>query len=225
MNLVIKSESLIGNRHRNLDRIFEFNTGKVCGCVLIDGFSSLDAGFHYVDFLVDFFNEMIVDGMDIDRVESVFYECSIAKTKYFGKAAMAVVLHSENEVRSSTVGDVRIYFLSERERSIDDSLAQRLIATGLAPEESINKHPLRNKLTKYISKDSNHALPPFKSKIIKSGDIIVMCTDGFWSNYKDDEIFRISSSKKIIELVCSIDNCNGQDKDNISASFLQFQST
>lgn len=225
MNLLVKSESLIGNRSRNLDRIFEFNTGKVCGCVLIDGFSSLNASFHYVDFLVNYFNEMIVDGMDIDRVESVFYECSIAKTECFGKAAMAVVLHSENEVRSLTIGDVRIYFLSERERSVDDSLAQRLIASGLAPEESINKHPLRNKLTKYISKDSNHTLPSFISRMVKIGDIIVMCTDGFWSNYKDDDIFNISSSKNLIELVCSIYDCNGKGKDNISASFLQFQST
>jgi len=225
MKLIIESESSIGNRQQNLDRVFQFDTGKTSGCVLIDGFLPTNESFHYVDFLVCHFQKMLLDGMDIDNVEKIFYEYKDTETELIGKAAIAIVLHSKDEVRSLNIGDVRIYFLSEKKRSIDDSLAQRLIDYNISPKESLNTHPLRNKLTKYISKDSTHEVPNFTSKKVKDGDIIIMCTDGFWSKCLDDEIFKISSIDDLIKLFRGVVNNEDKDKDkdNASIAFLNFK--
>lgn len=90
----------------------------------------------------------------------------------------------------STIGDSRLYFFRNRKRiykSTDHSVVQMLLDMKEITEDQVSTHPDRNRVLKTLGMDDD-LNPAIDSKELKSGDHILLCTDGFWEYMPDSEL-------------------------------------
>jgi serine/threonine protein phosphatase PrpC len=101
------------------------------------------------------------------------------------------------------VGDSRIYLLRKSavfERTRDHSHVELLLQEGLITEDEIADHPMRNFVECCLGGDP--ILPGMtvtNQKKLQSGDMLIACSDGFWSGLEDEEIVRLTEHNGSLE--------------------------
>ncbi len=139
-----------------------------------------------------------------------------------------VILHvSENQLWWGHIGDSRLYYFQKgklRERTLDHSVPQMLVAAGQLKEKQIRNHPDRNRLLRVLGVDWDS--PKYQiaeSREREERQAFLLCSDGFWELIDEKKmqhcLKKASSSKEWAELMESIVRKNGQGKnmDNYSA--------
>jgi serine/threonine protein phosphatase PrpC len=90
------------------------------------------------------------------------------------------------------VGDSRIYHLRAGQvirRTRDHSHVELLVQEGLISSSQAQSHPMRNFVETCLGGDP--MLPEMligRSLAVEAGDVMLVCTDGFWSALSDDDI-------------------------------------
>jgi PPM family protein phosphatase len=90
------------------------------------------------------------------------------------------------------VGDSRIYHLREGKvvnRTRDHSHVELLVQEGLISADQAQSHPMRNFVESCLGGDP--MLPEMligRCVRVVTGDILLVCTDGFWANLTDEDI-------------------------------------
>jgi serine/threonine protein phosphatase PrpC len=90
------------------------------------------------------------------------------------------------------VGDSRVYLLRGGkvfERTRDHSHVELLLRAGRITERQAHDHPMRNYVECCIGGDP--ALPEMSlsgRRPLLTGDVLLLCSDGFWSGLKDEQI-------------------------------------
>ena len=108
------------------------------------------------------------------------------------RATCAVCLVQREEAYWAHVGDSRIYHLrngSVVARTRDHSHVEQLLREGTIREEELASHPMRNFVECCLGGES--VLPEMtisRRQPLRDGDVLMVCTDGVWSNLKDAEI-------------------------------------
>jgi len=111
------------------------------------------------------------------------------------RATCVVCLIQDGAAYWAHVGDSRIYLIRNQtvlERTRDHSHVEFLLQEGLITEDQIQHHPMRNFVECCLGGDailpgmavSNH-------KRLETGDMLLACSDGFWSGLADDEIVTL----------------------------------
>jgi len=129
------------------------------------------------------------------------------------------------------VGDSRIYLIRNQqilERTRDHSHVELLLQEGLITEAEIIDHPMRNFVECCLGGDIT--LPGMNITSLKKllpGDILLACSDGFWSGLDDGEIARIGNSNgKLSDVLRLLGEqavkTSGQYADNTSAVALRW---
>lgn len=139
-----------------------------------------------------------------------------------------VILHvSENQLWWGHIGDSRLYYFQKgklRERTLDHSVPQMLVAAGQLKEKQIRNHPDRNRLLRVLGVDWDS--PKYQiaeSRESEERQAFLLCSDGFWELIDEKKmqhcLKKASSPKEWAELMESIVRKNGQGKnmDNYSA--------
>jgi protein phosphatase len=115
-----------------------------------------------------------------------------------GTTATAIVV-LDRHLFYAHVGDSRLYLV--RDGSIsrvthDHSYVGRLVETGVITEEEAESHPRRHILTAALGA-GNELLPESAegSTALKTGDVLVLCTDGLWGQVTDPEILEAVSGR------------------------------
>ena len=96
------------------------------------------------------------------------------------------------------VGDSRVYQLRQSqvlERTRDHSHVEVLLREGLITEAEVHGHPMRNYVECCLGGDA--ALPEMSistRRRLKSGDVLLLCTDGLWANLRDQDFVRFAQS-------------------------------
>ena len=139
-----------------------------------------------------------------------------------------VILHvSENQLWWGHIGDSRLYYFQKgklRERTLDHSVPQMLVAAGQLKEKQIRNHPDRNRLLRVLGVDWDS--PKYQiaeSRKREERQAFLLCSDGFWELIDEKKmqhcLKKASSPKEWAELMESIVRKNGQGKnmDNYSA--------
>jgi serine/threonine protein phosphatase PrpC len=107
-------------------------------------------------------------------------------------ATGALCLVQEGTAWWAHVGDSRVYHLREGAvltRTRDHSHVELLLQEGLITAEQAQNHPMRNYVESCLGGDS--LLPEMligRYMRVLPGDIMLVCTDGFWSNLRDEDI-------------------------------------
>jgi PPM family protein phosphatase len=108
------------------------------------------------------------------------------------RATAAVCVVQDGTAWFAHVGDSRIYHLRAGKvmsRTRDHSHVELLLQEGLINANQAINHPMRNFVESCLGGDP--LLPEMhigRSLRVQPGDILLVCTDGFWSNLSDEDI-------------------------------------
>ena len=124
------------------------------------------------------------------------------------------------------IGDSRLYLLNQegiRQITVDHSLVEEMVKKGVLSKENARSHPKKNIITRAVGVTAT-VEPDFFEVEWKSGDRILMCTDGLSNMLEDDELFMIINSVGSLEEKAKmlVDAANGNGgKDNISVILVE----
>ncbi|MDG6218013.1 MAG: Stp1/IreP family PP2C-type Ser/Thr phosphatase [Candidatus Thermoplasmatota archaeon] len=192
--------------------------------VLADGMGGHNAGeiasklavehiLRFLDFnwTLDF--DEITDEIDIQKKihtaiiktnNNIFKE-SLQRIEYKGMGTTLVLalFQRPNTMHIANIGDSRAYLIRNdmMERLTQDhTITANLLRDGTITQIEAKNHPYRHYLSQSIG-TSQDVKAFTKSFSIRSGDNILLCSDGLWNVLTNEEMIRIfkkySSSKKI----------------------------
>jgi len=108
------------------------------------------------------------------------------------RATCAVCVVQQTSAYWAHVGDSRVYHLRAgqvRERTRDHSHVELLMREGVISAGQMQNHPMRNFVESCLGGESilpEMALNPRRSLL--PGDLLLVCTDGFWANLDETVI-------------------------------------
>jgi len=108
------------------------------------------------------------------------------------RATGAACLLQDGIAWSVHVGDSRIYHLRDGavlSRTRDHSHVELLVQEGLISAQQAQTHPMRNFVESCLGGDA--MLPEMhvgRQVGVRSGDIMLVCSDGFWANLLDEDV-------------------------------------
>jgi PPM family protein phosphatase len=108
------------------------------------------------------------------------------------RATCAICLVQREEAWWAHVGDSRVYHLRGGgvvARTRDHSHVEQLLREGSIREEEVPGHPMRNFVECCLGGEST--LPEMtisRRQALEDDDVLLVCSDGVWSNLKDAEI-------------------------------------
>lgn len=147
------------------------------------------------------------------------------------RATCALCLVQDGRAYWAHVGDSRIYHLRRGQllgRTRDHSHVEMLLQEGLITERETIDHPMRNFVESCLG--GSMVLPGMSvgsPRLLLPGDVLLVCTDGFWSGLEEAEIASLATQGEplegklhsLVELaVCT----NGPFSDNTSAAALRW---
>ena len=111
---------------------------------------------------------------------------------------LTAIAVADLQLHFAHVGDSRIYLERDgklRLLSRDHSLVSRLVESGVIRAEDADSHPQRHVLTAAIGVAGapEPDVPP-QPVLLKSNDVVLICTDGLWGQMAESEISEILSS-------------------------------
>jgi protein phosphatase len=157
------------------------------------------------------------------------YKAADNREDYTGMGTTAVAaLLSENVMTLGSVGDSRCYLVRDAQLTQltkDDSWVTSAWAEGILSSEEIERHPLRNVITKAIGAKENIEIDVTEHKL-QVGDLVFLCSDGLHAMVTDEQILKAltplpatleEASQKLID---SANEAGG--KDNVSVVMLRY---
>jgi PPM family protein phosphatase len=149
---------------------------------------------------------------------------------YTGMGTTAVAaLVSGNVMTVGSAGDSRCYLVREgklTQLTRDDSWVSAAWAEGILSASEIEKHPLRNVITKAVGAKDTIDLDIVEHHF-SNGDVAILCSDGLHSMISDEEIQRLlnpvpetltAAAQKLID---AANEAGG--KDNVSVVLLRYR--
>lgn len=189
-----------GSREEQLDRYIAVETGRCRIFMLADGYSSCAVKPHYVDWMTEQLSLFKDSGISCNDICDEIIRLLQRTDCYPGKASLAFVVSDATHYRYTTLGDTRIYWLADNFRTEDHSIAQLAVERGRCQADKIRFHPYRNTLTRHAGQGLKY-LPDWESKILSNNECLLVCSDGFWSQLDDEDIFRIKGNADLTLLL------------------------
>ncbi|HUX73433.1 MAG TPA: protein phosphatase 2C domain-containing protein [Steroidobacteraceae bacterium] len=149
------------------------------------------------------------------------------------RATCALCLVQDSAAYWAHIGDSRVYQLRQQrvlERTRDHSHVEVLLREGLITEAETHGHPMRNYVECCLGGDA--ALPEMSistRRRLITGDMLLLCTDGFWANLKDRDIIRFAQAsakplrESLTELGTQAVEASAPYSDNTSAAVLRWR--
>jgi serine/threonine protein phosphatase PrpC len=128
----------------------------------------------------------------IQKANQVVYDYAKHKPDKAANAGTTVTMVAVlgNRAVISNVGDSRTYLLRNHELiqvTWDHSLVASLVSEGQIPPEEIFTHPQRNVIYRFLGQ-KGMIQPDIFHRTLKSGDHLLLCSDGLWEMVHDDQV-------------------------------------
>jgi serine/threonine protein phosphatase PrpC len=121
------------------------------------------------------------------------------------------------------VGDSRLYLVRRgrvEAQTKDHSRVQILVDAGRVREEAVAAHPDRNKIFNCLGQMGPPRVDLSRRIALHHGDILLLCTDGFWGPLTGklicEELLRADIVRAVPELLDMAEGRAGKDGDNAS---------
>jgi len=205
MRFEIAQVSLLGNRETNQDRIGVAEDSNGSLLVLGDGLGGRPGGALAAKLLVKTLLQAMEE-TDIPIVEpEAFLKQNIMRAHRViqivgqqqdppvtpGTTAVACLIQN-GRAWWSHVGDSRLYLFRHGValyRTEDDSYVEKLYKAGHISQQKRSDHPMRNYVTQCLGlMDKRPKIPVNNEVLLQEGDIILLCSDGFWEPLDDAQI-------------------------------------
>ncbi len=140
----------------------------------------------------------------------------------------ALVTEADRLLTVGSAGDSRCYVLRGGELkqiTTDDSWVSAAWAEGILSAEEIERHPLKNVITKAVGAKDTIEIDVVEHKL-ESGDVVLICSDGLHSMINDEAIREV-----LVARVASLEEAAGGlidaaneagGRDNVSVVLLRY---
>lgn len=135
-----------------------------------------------------------------------------------------------NRAAWAHAGDCRLYHIRNQDilsRTRDDSVVQVLFEQGAISEAEMGSHEDQNRLLQALGGD-DAPKPRLGGAEIELGDVLLLCSDGFWENLEPSEITQLAANPpgrwgKALEAAVQLAvQRGGQKADNTSVIMARF---
>jgi serine/threonine protein phosphatase PrpC len=197
--------SLLGDREDNQDRVTVSAAEQAALMVVIDGMGGHSDGSRAADTalksLLESFRQTSLPMFDplgflhmaLSRAHDDVAKLGNGQTiDTRPRATTAICLVQEGAAFWAHIGDSRVYHLRHGkilQRTRDHSHVELLLREGKITEEELPTHPMRNFVECCLGGDP--AIPEMTvsgRNALQPGDVLLLCTDGIWSNLRDGDI-------------------------------------
>jgi serine/threonine protein phosphatase PrpC len=127
------------------------------------------------------------------------------------------------------VGDSRLYLFRGGRlvaETRDHSKVQYLVDQGFISAHEAATHPERNRIFSCLGGLTEPTVDLGQRTLLEDGDLIVLCTDGFWSAVKKEEIAGVLADTPVLEaspaLMAEAERRGGDEGDNVSAIIVRW---
>lgn len=186
------------------------NAGEVASALAV---TTLKAGARLGIDTTEDFRELV------QQANSAIYTASLDDSTQSGMGttvtALSIVEGEEPRVLVANVGDSRAYLWRSgalSRLSVDHSYVQELVNEGIITPEAARVHPRRNIVTRALGIDRSVNVDVF-THFVRTGDRIVLCSDGLVDEVADTEIARVLSQhtdpQDTAEALVMVANTNG----------------
>ena len=135
---------------------------------------------------------------------------------------------SGDQVNIISVGDSRAYLFDKQELTqltVDDTIAQDMVESGLLDPQDRDTHPMSHALTKAIGRTNGKE--PSASVISftpTSDQILILCTDGVYSGIKENDLKTLIESAPDVDVATQLVQAavDRQVNDDITAITVTF---
>ena len=136
----------------------------------------------------------------LDKINSEIYKMEKSSPKYNGMGTTIVLVAViYNKVYYLSVGDSRLYYISNDRNSIkqiteDDTYVNTLLKTNAIEQKDVENHPQKHVLTKAIGvfKDIKTELHVLN----ETSGYLLLCTDGLTNMLDNESILQVLQMKK-----------------------------
>lgn len=238
--------SFLGNRKENQDRVAVVIADNTALLIAIDGMGGHANGALAAELAVETIEKLFLAQshpvfdpqgflhMAIGQAHAAVVELGAGiSVETRPRATCALCLVQDESAYWGHVGDSRIYLLRDgavHERSRDHSHIELLLYEGAITEEELADHPMRNYVECCLGGDAE--LPRMsitRSKPMRKGDVMLVCTDGFWSSLAEAQLADLSKANGALDenlkaLGGVATRMAAPHSDNTSAAALNFSS-
>src|SRR6202020_2448132 len=203
--------SLIGHREENQDRVAVAAADNAVLLVVIDGMGGHAEGARAAETALStllesfwqaphpIFDPLGFLHLSLGRAHEEVVKLGVGlSVEARPRATCALCLVQDSAAYWAHVGDSRVYQLRQAqvlERTRDHSHVEVLLREGLITEAEVHGHPMRNYVECCLGGDA--ALPEMSistRRKLKSGDVLLLCTDGLWANLRDQDFVRFAQA-------------------------------
>jgi protein phosphatase len=148
---------------------------------------------------------------------------------YTGMGTTAVAgIVNEDLLTVGSAGDSRCYVVSGGKLvqvTRDDSWVSAAWAEGILNAQEIERHPLRNVITKAVGAKEDIEIDVVERKLL-TGDLVLICSDGLHSMISDEKIqaalvpVPASLEEGVAKLIAAANEAGG--KDNVSVVLVRY---
>jgi len=120
-----------------------------------------------------------------------------------GTTCVAAVVQ-DGQVWCAHAGDSRFYLLRDDavvEVTLDHSVVQQWLELDIIKASELKTHPDRNKITNCLGSVEDMFYAESSMPVtMKSGDVVLLCSDGLWSPLQDAEMARAFTTSPLSQL-------------------------
>lgn len=204
---------------RSINQDYIYYTDEIVGnlknlYIVADGMGGHRAGDKASSFAVNRFVELAKENENEDsffimkevltQVNKELIELAASEEEFHGMGTTFVAATvDEEEISVVNIGDSRLYLYSDnlRQITLDHSLVEELLRAGQIEKSRAKNHPQKNIITKALGASLSME-PDFFKVEWKTGDKVLLCSDGLSNMVDDDEIEEIlaadSNEEKIV---------------------------
>jgi len=227
----------IGDRNEQQDRVAILNSGNAYLLVVADGMGGRGNGALAAQTVIDIatrqFSLGVSDkpGMFLAMTCLEAHKAISAQSEDSGSTCVILYLLG-TEVYCAHVGDSRMYQFRDKNlvfKTSDHSVSQLIRNHENIAENGLEDQAIQNQLYMCLG-GKNKVIPELSATQVRNGDLLLLCSDGFWNQFNEQEILEhmdagVLETGKAEQLV-DMANQRGQGQsDNISLACAYWQDT
>lgn len=244
MNVETAQVTLQGNRNDNQDRASIVVTDTRILLTVADGMGGHIGGDvaaeAAIDALVRSFKRLrggIRDAGDflresiVEAHEAVYMLGAALAPELRPRTTITVCVVADNCATWAHVGDSRIYLMRDQKvftRTRDHSAVELLVQQGLLKDADVHTHPMRNFVEQCLGGDPDiPQITVTEPKPLMAGDVMLLCSDGFWAPLKEDHLAKELNSHLDLQDILDVlareaEETAAPSSDNVTAVALRW---
>ena len=237
MNCTLVSETRIGARLINQDRLGHWRTERALLMVVADGLGGHPRGEVAAQIAVDHFaasfqrdarpaltdpREFLVRAMTGAHA-AILREAYKLELADVPRTVIVACVVQDGHAYWAHIGDCRLYLVREGRiavRTRDHTVVQHLLDAGRIAEEAVATHPERNRILQCLGGyQAPHPDPVAKARLARD-DLLILCSDGLWGPLTHRHLLHSLATRPLGEalgdLAALAEQRSGPQCDNVS---------